>query len=73
MNWKGLEGGICGKINELCSHLPGKLGKTRKTSTSMSCAWILIGNVPSANYFHIICHLKGQLLILDFMLHSQTK
>lgn len=73
MNWKGLEGSVCGPINDLCRHLPGKLSKAWKTSTSMSCAWILIRNVPSANYSHIICHLKGQLLIMDFMLLSQTK
>ena len=53
MNWKGLEGNVCGPINELCCHLPGKLSKTWRTSTSMSCAWILIRKVQSANYTHI--------------------
>jgi len=73
INWKGMEGSVCGPIIELHRHLPGKLSRTWKTSTSMSCAWILIRKVPSANYSHISCHLKEQVLILDFMLHSQTK
>lgn len=73
MNWKGLEGSVCCPFNELCRHLPGKLSKTWKTSTSMSRAWIWIRNVPIANYYHILSLLKGQLLILDLVLHSQTK
>jgi hypothetical protein len=28
MNWKGMEGNVCGPINELCRHFHGKLSKT---------------------------------------------